>query len=125
MEMVNCPKCGKVFAKMSDPICESCLKKEEVMFDKVVDFLKEFPDSSLHEVATATDVSVKKIMRYIKEGRIEITAGMKGELRCAYCGKPIRTGRFCDKCIVGITSEVKEMFTKKPGMTMHTYKEKK
>ncbi|GHV41045.1 hypothetical protein FACS189490_07200 [Clostridia bacterium] len=130
MEMVNCPKCGRVFSKGSEPICDDCLKKEEELFERVRTFLEEYPESSLDQVSTATEVSPKKIMKYIKDGRIEISTGMKGELVCSQCGKPIKRGRFCDKCIIHVNNQVGEMFDKssksgKPGIAMHTYNKNK
>ena len=71
MNMVNCIKCGKVFQKMSTPLCPECEKLDEKIFEKIKDYLSEHPESSLAEVAKATEVSTKKIMRYLKEGRLE------------------------------------------------------
>jgi flagellar operon protein (TIGR03826 family) len=123
MEMVNCPRCGKVFARMSEPICDSCAKEEERLFETVRDYINENPGNRLEEVALACNISVKKIMRYIRDGRIEVSAAIAGEVRCERCGRPIRRGKLCDTCVVSVNQAVSEMFdpSRKPaGPIMHT-----
>ena len=127
MEMVNCPKCGKVFNRTSaSPICKACEKLEEEIFESVRKYLEDNPNCSMAALAEATDVSPKKILRYIREGRIEISNDGGIDLRCAQCGKPIKKGRYCDQCVISINQEVGELFKKKKSETvMHTYKDKR
>ena len=126
MEMVNCLKCGKVFNKTSSsPICKACEKEEEEIFETVRKYLEDHPDCSMAELSDATKVTPKKILRYIKEGRIEISKSGGIDLRCTQCGKPIKKGRYCDQCVITINQEVSEMFKKKSGTVMHTYNKDK
>ena len=128
MEIANCPKCGKIFQKYSDPICESCMKKEEELFQSVRKYLVDNPDCRLDEVSKETGVSVKKIMRYLKEGRLEVSKGLEGSLHCEQCDKPIASGRYCDKCIIELSHAVDDMFgnvarakeKSSKGVKMHT-----
>lgn len=98
MAIKNCPKCGRLFSDDSGVICAICRKEDENVYEKVRTFIKENPDCTIAEVATATEVSQKKISRYIREGRIEISKGMLDDVRCDACGQPITTGRFCETC---------------------------
>ncbi|MDR0271719.1 MAG: flagellar protein [Clostridiales bacterium] len=109
MDFVNCPRCGKLFHRTSSSICPPCVKDEEKIFDKVRDFVKENPDKSVKEVAEECEVTVKRIMQYVKDGRIQAGVGMKGEFTCSQCGKPIITGRMCEKCILETNFQVGEM----------------
>jgi len=122
MDIANCPRCGKLFSRMSSPICELCEKEEEQIFQKVKQFVEENPNSPLETVATETEVSVKKIMKYLRDGRLEISSGMgNGTLKCDSCGKPINRGRYCDTCVININQQVTDAFAKKmPGVVMHT-----
>lgn len=113
MDMRNCPKCKKVFAYTRSPLCSTCEREEEQLFEKVRDYIKENPICTLSEVASATKASSKKIMKYIKEGKIEISQGMHGEVQCEQCGKPIAKGKYCDKCVININQTVDDMFTPK------------
>ena len=127
MEIINCPRCGKLFSKMSSPICELCQKEEEEIFQRVRKYIEENPNCTVTEVTVAVDVSVKKIMRYLREGRLEVSQGMVGELRCEKCGKPIRRGHYCDACVIDLNQEVVEMFDSSKsdkGSKMHSTRER-
>lgn len=99
MEARNCPKCGKVFYyNGKSVVCDSCTKEEEILFQKVRDYLKENPGSKLNDVVKETGVSAKRINKYLREGRLEVTTGLGDILRCMKCDKPIRTGKYCETC---------------------------
>ena len=109
MEAINCPRCGKVFVKISDPICPECVKEEEKIFDRVREYIRDNPNRTVKEVSDECDISVKRILGYIREGRINATSGMRDEIVCSKCRKPILTGRMCEKCILETNFEVNEM----------------
>lgn len=96
----NCKKCGKIFNYIGGaPICPVCMQSEEEDFQKVKAYLYENPGSSITQVSTDLDISIEKIRRFLKEGRLEIT-GDDGNLtlECENCGKSIKSGRFCEAC---------------------------
>ena len=107
MAIINCPKCGKLFSDESGEICSICRKDDLDVFERVRDYIKENPDRSIVEVSHATEVSRKKIVRYIREGRIEISRGMLDDVRCESCNRPITTGRYCPECSVKLSSNLK------------------
>jgi len=121
MDIANCPRCGKLFTRMSNPICEACEKEEEKIFQDVKKYIEDHPNSHLEEVATETGVSVKKLLKYLREGRLEVSQGIGTALQCDNCGKPIPRGRYCDTCVIQINQEVADAFAaKKPSAVMHT-----
>lgn len=105
--MRNCPKCGNVFTYISNPICRDCQEIEDGIFETVRSYIKEHNDKTLEEVSNATDVSVKKILKYIKEGKIELAEGTGITVPCDGCGKPITKGRYCGAC----ADKIKNKFT--------------
>ncbi len=113
MDMQNCPKCGRLFAKVSSKICPICEKEEEAIFQKVKAYLDENPGCIMAELLEATGVSAKKVLRYLREGRLVVSKGMENVLACESCGEPIVTGRFCDKCIVKLNNQAMELLPKK------------
>jgi flagellar operon protein (TIGR03826 family) len=115
MEMRNCPKCGKIFAYTAKPICKSCEQKEEETFETIRDYMEQNPTCNLGELSEATGVSPKLITRFIREGRLQITSGLRGEITCESCGKPILTGRYCEDCFLQVSREVEALFSKEPG----------
>jgi len=123
MEMRNCPRCRRIFNYTNYPICPDCVKEDETVFEDVRTFIKDNPDSALAIVAEKTGVSAKKIMRYIREGRLEVSRGIheSGEVTCQNCGKPISKGKYCDKCIIDLNHKVDTIFVgPKEGAKMHT-----
>jgi len=111
MEARNCPKCGRMFYyNGKSPICEACEKKEEETFEIVRLYLKENPGSKLSEVSKETGVSAKKITRYLREGRLEVTDGMGDILRCIKCNAPIRTGKYCSSCAAKLSKGLNSLY---------------
>ena len=44
------------------------------------------------------EVSVKQIKEWIREERLVLSSELGAEICCEQCGKPIRSGRYCDSC---------------------------
>ncbi|MCL1843303.1 MAG: flagellar protein [Defluviitaleaceae bacterium] len=109
MEAMNCPRCGKVFVKIIESICDACVKAEVNIFDKVRDYVKENPNKSIKEVSEECEVTVKRVLQYIRDGRLEASGGMQGDVLCSKCGKPINIGRMCEKCILETNFAINDM----------------
>jgi len=109
MELRNCKKCGKLHYG-TGRICSECLRKEEEKFELVKKYLKEHPDSALIRVSEETGVTVSEIERFLREGRLEVTAGMGDYLRCMKCGNPIKSGKYCADCGRKVMDDVKTVY---------------
>ena len=109
MGAANCARCGRMFVRMNKNICPDCVKIEESKFESVREYVKENPNCTLQEVSSVCDVSSKRILQYVKDGRLELSTGMQGDLTCSKCGKPIRIGRLCEKCIVDVSQKITGM----------------
>lgn len=103
MPLANCKECGKLFLKTSSDICPECQKKEEEDFNRVKEYLKENPTSSISEIMEATGVSEAKISKFIRAGRLSIKP------TCESCGKVIDSGRLCPECRVKLLKEVRNI----------------
>lgn len=99
MELRNCPNCGKLFVYVTKNLCPACAKKDEENFRNVKDYLYDNPGATIDEVSEETGVDTKKILEYLKEGRLILKQNNASILSCESCGKPILTGRFCKNCI--------------------------
>jgi len=110
-ELRNCIRCGKVFAYTYNPVCNKCLEKEEEEFKLVKEYIYENPGSTAYEVSEATGVSVEKIMKFLREERLELSSENANLLlECESCGRPIKSGRYCEECKNQIANEMKREF---------------
>jgi flagellar operon protein (TIGR03826 family) len=105
MDLRNCTKCGRVFAYNGSEICSRCAGNDAEDFKKVKDYLYDNPGATIVEVSEETGVEEKKILRYLRESRIEIREDDNCLLDCQRCGAPIRSGRFCESCVVSMKKE--------------------
>jgi ribosomal protein L32 len=111
MNAQNCPRCGRIFTRITSPVCKECENAEKEKFEVVRAYVKENPHSSAQEVSEACDVSVKRLLQYVREGRLEISQGMEGLATCSKCGQPIKSGRMCQKCTRNMTSALSGMMS--------------
>lgn len=108
MEVKNCVKCKKIFQYLSGPqLCPNCKDQEEKDFQAVKDYLRANPKATITEVSEELEMSVDKITRYLREGRLEIAPGSAIILECERCGAPITTGRFCSSCSGRLEGDLK------------------
>ena len=108
-DVINCKRCGKVFSYLGgQPLCPACRDKDEEDFKRVKEYLYENPGATLSEVSTALDISVERIKKYLRDGRLEIIGeGGNVILECEKCGKSIKSGRFCDECERELANELR------------------
>jgi len=105
----NCKKCGKIYSHLGGPpLCPACRKEEEDDFKRVKEYLYENPGASITQVSTELNISIEKIKRFLREGRLEIT-NEDGNLllECEKCGKSIKSGRYCEACEREMTARLK------------------
>lgn len=106
MNLANCPRCGKLFAANFRDICPSCIKEIEHEYETCVDYLREQKGATIQELSDATDVPVKQITRFVREGRISIMNAPNLMYPCEVCGTLIREGHMCDSCRNRLTREL-------------------
>ena len=106
---IKCPICGKMFLKIGNKnTCNSCGKREEELFGEVRDYLRDYPNASVAEVITQTEVPEELVFEWIKQGRIESNGSTK-TYNCEMCGNPIHMGKICKKCQDGLNGLKKEL----------------
>lgn len=107
----NCPRCGRVFTCIGRPICNKCVETEENEFKIVKEYIYDNAGATISEVSQETGVSVEKIMRFLREERLEIKSENSNLLlECERCGRAINSGRFCENCKVDINRGFKREF---------------
>ena len=117
MNAENCPRCGRLFRKIVSPVCPMCEKEEEEKFQELRLYLEDNPRASISECSEATDVPAKRILRYIREGRLVVPEGMAGLLKCAKCGKDILGGTYCGSCSKKMAQNLANSLVGNPTMS--------
>ncbi|MGO4547485.1 TIGR03826 family flagellar region protein [Paenibacillus sp. 2TAB23] len=110
MNLDNCPRCGKLFAKNFRDVCPACMRDIDKEYELCANYLREFKGSIITEVADATGVSVKQITKFIREGRISIMNAPNMSYPCESCGNLIREQNLCENCRQRIEKDKKQMF---------------
>lgn len=98
MNLGNCPRCGRLFAKNFRDLCPSCMKDIEAEYEKCLEYLREYKSATMAELSDATGVSIRQITKFIKEGRISIADNPNMMYPCEVCGILIYEGNMCDSC---------------------------
>lgn len=98
MEIANCSRCGKVFARAFRDICQNCNAEIEKEYATCAEYLRENRGSTITELSDATGVTVKQITKFVKEGRISMIDAPNMTYPCESCGLPIREGNICGNC---------------------------
>ncbi|SEC34082.1 TIGR03826 family flagellar region protein [Paenibacillus sp. GP183] len=98
LNVANCPRCGRVFVKGIQEVCPNCLKEIELQFDICSKYLRENIGTGLRDLSEATEVPVRQITKFIREGRISIKNHPNMGYPCESCGNDIREGQICDSC---------------------------
>ena len=113
MEVMNCKGCKKLFNYMGGvQLCSACKDELEKKFVEVKEFIYANPHCSMAEVAEENDVTVKQIKQWIREERLVLSDPSVDGIECEHCGKPICSGRFCDKCKMEMANNIGSVLQK-------------
>jgi len=99
MPLDNCVRCGKLFNRLSRPVCPDCGREEERQAGVVMDFLKDNPNATIEEISESTGVDSQVILRLIRDDRLRATTAYSLLRNCRACGAPIDAGQYCGRCL--------------------------
>lgn len=122
MALSNCPRCGKTFNKLPNvKICRDCQEAEEAQFEKVYQFLRDNPKTTLKITAEETQVSERLILEWFKTGRLT-SQSPEFSWHCEKCGASIDRGRFCKRCAGEVRGGIDELLAppEAPGAEDHS-----
>lgn len=110
MDLKNCRKCNRMYGYDGIDLCPKCRNDDSGDLRIVKDYLYDNPKATIKNVSEDTEVSHSKILKFLREEKIEIAEGSENMiLDCERCGKAIRSGRYCDKCVNELKNEFKSM----------------
>lgn len=110
MEIKVCRNCKKMFQYITGPeLCPKCKQIEEDMFQVVKEYLRDNPGANLYEINRDTGVSAALVEKFIRQGRLEVSADSPVALECERCGKKIKIGRYCNDCKNKMANELNDV----------------
>ena len=113
MDVRNCKSCGRLFNYMGGkPICEDCKRALENKFQEVKEYVRNNPNASIGQVAEDMEVSVKQIKEWVKQERLILSEATVDGILCEHCGRPIRSGRYCEKCKAAMANSFQSVLKK-------------
>lgn len=107
MNVANCPHCGKIFVKGFNDICSNCVKEINQQYEKCVKYLRENRGATINELSEVTEVTMKQITKFIREGRISIINAPNLSYPCEVCGTLIRDNMICESCRSKLVKDVR------------------
>lgn len=106
--ITNCPQCRKPFVRRNNRLCPDCTLAEYEEYQKVNDYLRIKPASTLDVVAEATGIPHEKILKMIQSGKINLRRPKDNVVMCKRCQRVMteaeiilfdKTGKqFCVTC---------------------------
>ncbi len=107
-DLMNCSRCGRVFAFRGKTICSKCIEKMEKDFVIVRRYLQKHAGSGIREIEENTGVDEQTIIQFMREGRL-VGEGTVNLLKCDNCGSSIKEGRYCEKCLYEISCKLRSV----------------
>ncbi len=98
LNVLNCPRCGKIYAKNFRELCLTCIKLTDEECDRCNKYLRENKIATIEELSKATNVETGQIIRFIRENRISIAKNPNIHYACESCATSIREGNLCSAC---------------------------
>ena len=113
MSIKNCTRCGRMFqAEGPGKLCARCMNTDEEDFKVVREYVYDNPSCNIPEVAEQTGVSEEKILKFLRQGKLILKDELSMVLDCERCGKPIKSGRYCDACTAEMQRDLRGAATK-------------
>ncbi len=109
MNVENCPRCGKIFAKNFRDVCPNCIREIDKEYETCANFLRKNKGATIIELSDETGVSIKQITKFIREGRISMINAPNLSYPCESCGTLIRDSHICDSCRSRLDKEKRNM----------------
>ncbi|MCX8064446.1 MAG: hypothetical protein N3G21_04660 [Candidatus Hydrogenedentes bacterium] len=109
MALAKCPRCNKIFDRISQSqylVCRECEEEERCDFEKIRDLLQKEGNLNALQISEMLNISVDVILRMVEQGLIE-KEEQKNSVYCGRCGKPAisRSKRLCEACLVDLQRE--------------------
>lgn len=111
MNVGNCPRCGRLFAKNVKEFCPNCMREIDKQYERCANYLRENRGATIVELSEAVEVSVRQITKFIREGRISLLDAPNLSYPCEVCGTLIMESHICDNCRKRLEKDIRGIGT--------------
>lgn len=74
--LCECKHCLKAFqSRVFSMTCDNCKQIDEEIFDRMTEYLKEYPHSNAINIAEALGIKASLVLKYVDEGRLVQSKG--------------------------------------------------
>lgn len=108
-EVQNCPNCGNIFRKTTWSVCQDCKNEIENELKKCIEYIRRNRQTTMDQLIQYTGVNEQNIMKYIREGKINISDVPHLSYPCDLCQGPIRKANLCYNCRMKINTDIDKM----------------
>ena len=108
-DLVNCANCDSIMvANQFRDICQDCYKEEEKQFETVHKYMRKRENraATMDQIVEATEVPEELLLKFIKNGRIQVKQFPNLGYPCDKCGSIIQTGKLCASCAAELRKEI-------------------
>jgi hypothetical protein len=106
LRVAHCSVCGSIFQMNMRGLCSNCSAEEDTYIKSIEKMLIRNRRLNVDELVQATDIPRKKILSFIRKGKIRIFEYPNLVDECDVCRGPIRKGTMCNKCATRIQNEI-------------------
>lgn len=123
--MKECLRCKKPIPDNNiRDYCDICYEVYEKVFDKIREYLREYPMATAFEVSEYTGIDHGIIKNFVREGRLIEIEAEEVNISCKRCGTLIlsKYHEYCPKCERNLLKElngVKGYFVNSEKARMH------
>lgn len=97
----TCRRCKTIIHEKSlHEYCPTCMKHVEEIFDKIREYLREYPGATAYEIEQRLNIPMHIVNRYVKDGRLIEVPNDFLNMDCQRCGALLLSAhhKFCPKC---------------------------
>jgi predicted amidophosphoribosyltransferase len=109
MEVINCPRCNKIFQKSNRGHCPDCSRELDSALGRCMDFLRRNYKADEEQIVQETGIPASFIQSWIKDGRLLISDYPNLNYPCSSCGKSIRKNKMCMDCLKQFTDDLNKL----------------
>lgn len=120
----TCRKCKTVIEESSlHDYCNVCRKKVEEVFEKIRDYLRDYPGATAFEIEQRLGIPIHVVNSFVRDGRLVEIPNEYLNLECQRCGCLLLSAhhKYCPKCEYEMLKDLDkvkdEMQTAKPKET--------